>query len=233
MDTWRDDSKLPVKVALTRLGALCTPSLIYGLNGVFNYLHVGWWLRAHGYEPTVRVTSRYELFDLLAREIGERDVLYLEFGVHAGVSMRYWSRLLKSSRSRLHGFDSFVGLPHDWSLEGHGRGYFSTGGAVPEIEDPRVSFYPGWFEDTLPEYIWPEYDVLVVMMDADLYSSTTTALSFVRERLRPGSYLYFDQLHHRCDELRAFAELVDEHDIRFRLVGASKELSSVLFQRLP
>ena len=233
MDTWRDDSKLPVKVALTRLGTLCTPSLIYGLNGAFNYLHVGWWLRAHGYEPTVRVTSRYELFDLLAREIGERDVLYLEFGVHAGVSMRYWSRLLKSPRSRLHGFDSFVGLPHDWSLEGHGRGYFSTGGAVPEIEDPRVSFFPGWFEDTLPEYVWPEYDVLVVMMDADLYSSTTTVLSSVRERLRPGSYLYFDQFHHRCDELRAFAELADEHDMRFRLVGASRQLSSLLFQRLP
>jgi hypothetical protein len=233
MARWRDASKLPLKVALTRLGTLCTPSLIYGLNGVFNYLHVGWWLRVHGYEPTVRVTSRYELFDLLAGEIGERDVLYLEFGVHAGVSMRYWSGLLKSPRSRLHGFDSFVGLPHDWSLEGHGRGYFSTGGAVPEIEDPRVSFYPGWFEDTLPEYVWPEYDVLVVMMDADLYSSTTTALSFVRERLRPGSYLYFDQLHHRCDELRAFAELVDEHDIHFRLVGASRELSRVLFQRLP
>ena len=92
---------------------------------------------------------------------------------------------------------------------------------------------PGWFEDTLPEYVWPEYDVLVVMMDADLYSSTTTALSSVKERLRPGSYLYFDQFHHRCDELRAFAELADEHDMRFRLVGASKQLSSLLFQRLP
>lgn len=228
---WR--LKLALKATLTRLGALCSAAVIYSLNGVFNYLHVGWWLRAHGYTTTVRVKSRYELFDRIAAEVGDQAVLYLEFGVHAGVSMRYWSRLLKSPRSRLHGFDSFVGLPHDWSLEGHGRGYFSTGDAVPEIDDPRVSFFPGWFEDTLPEYVWPEYDVLIVMMDADLYSSTTTALSFLSERLRPGSYLYFDQFHHRCDELRAFAELVDEHAMRFRLVGASKELSNVLFERLP
>jgi Macrocin-O-methyltransferase (TylF) len=230
---WREQVKLPLKVALTRLGAWCNPALVYGLNGFFNYLHVGWWLRTHGYKPGVLVRSRYELFDLAAAEISERDVLYLEFGVHAGVSMRYWAQLLKSPRSQLHGFDSFLGLPHDWSLEGHGRGYFSTGGAVPKIDDARVSFFPGWFEDTLPKYVWPPHDVLVVMMDADLYSSTSTALSFVRERLRPGSYLYFDQFHHRGDELRAFAELVDEHAIRFRLVGASKELSNLLFVRLP
>jgi O-methyltransferase len=230
---WHDRLKLALKVPLTRLGASCSAAVVYSLNGAFNYLHVGWWLRAHGYETTVRVKSRYELFDRLATAVGDRAVLYLEFGVHTGVSMRYWSRLLKSPQSRLHGFDSFVGLPHDWSLEGHGRGYFSTSGAVPEIDDPRVSFFPGWFEDTLPEYVWPEHDVLIVMMDADLYSSTTTVLSLLKDRLQPGSYVYFDQFHHRCDELRAFAELVDEHAMRFRLVGASKELSNVLFERLP
>jgi Macrocin-O-methyltransferase (TylF) len=233
VDAWRDALKRPLKVALTRLGARCTPSLVYSLNGLFNYLHVGWWLRAHGYDPAVRVNSRYELFDLLGVELDGKAVLYLEFGVHTGASMRYWSRLLKNPRSRLHGFDSFVGLPHDWTLEGHGRGYFSTGGAVPTIEDPRVSFFPGWFEDTLPRYVWPEHEVLVAMLDADLYSSTATALSFVSDRLQPGSYVYFDQFHHRGDELRAFAELLDEHDMRFRLVAASKELTNVLFERLP
>ena len=232
LGTWREGLKLPLKLVLTRVGALCSHSLVYSLNGFFNYLHVGWWLHAHGYEPAVRVKSRYELFDLIAAEVGDQAVLYLEFGVYVGVSMRYWSHLLRNPRSRLHGFDSFLGLPHDWSLEGHERGYFSTSGAVPVIDDPRVSFFPGWFEDTLREYVWPEHDVLVVMMDADLYSSTATALSYVGERLEPGSYLYFDQFHHRGDELRAFAELVDEHFMRFRLVGASTELSHVLFQRL-
>jgi macrocin-O-methyltransferase TylF-like protien len=125
-----------------------------------------------------------------------------------------------------------VGLPHDWSLEGHERGYFSTGGAPPAIDDERVAFFVGWFEDTLPAYEWPEHDALVVMLDADLYSSTATVLELVKDRLAPGSYLYFDQLHHRCDELRAFAELVDENDLKFELVGATRELSNVAFRRV-
>ena len=70
----------------------------------------------------------------------------------------------RTRRSHLHGFDSFLGLPHDWSLEGHKRGYFSTEGVVPRIDDPRVRFYPGWFEDTLPDYEWPEHEVLIVML---------------------------------------------------------------------
>jgi Macrocin-O-methyltransferase (TylF) len=227
----KDPKRLP-KIALTRLGAMCSARLMYELNGVYNYLHVGWWLSAHGFRPAVRTRTREELFDLVANEIGDRLVLYLEFGVHEGDSMRCWANLLRNPRSHLHGFDSFLGLPHDWSLEGHERGHFSTGGHVPKIQDPRVGFYPGWFEDTLPRYEWPEHEVLVVMLDADLYSSTATALSFVREKLVPGSYLYFDQFHHRADELRAFSEFVDEHGMRFSLVGASRELSAVLFQRL-
>jgi O-methyltransferase len=145
--------------------------------------------------------------------------------------MRFWAGLLRNPRSHLHGFDSFLGLPHDWSLEGHERGHFSTEGAVPEIDDSRVQFFPGWFEDTLPGYEWPEYDSLVVMLDADLYSSTATVLRFVEQKLVPGSYLWFDQFHHRADELRAFAEFHDAHDMHFRLIGTTRDFSSVLFQR--
>jgi hypothetical protein len=100
------------------------------------------------------------------------------------------------------------------------------------IDDPRVRFFVGWFEDTLPDYPWPEHEVLVVVMDADLYTSTSTALRYVKERLVPGSYLYFDQFHHRCDELRAFAELIDENPLMFELVAASNDLSMVAFRRV-
>ena len=179
---WKEAPKL----ALTRLGAYCSQPLIYNLNGAFNYLHIGWWLRANGFDVPLRVRSRYQLFDLVAAEVGDRDVLYMEFGVHAGVSIRYWSQLLTSPAAKLHGFDSFIGLPHDWTLEGHPRGYFSTEGVVPVVDDPRITFFPGWFEDTVPAYEWPEHDVLVVMLDADLYSSTTTVLGAVRDHLVPG-----------------------------------------------
>ena len=228
-----EDWKEAPKLALTRLGAYCSQPLdlqpqrrvqLPPCRLVAACERVGRPASGAHAVPAVRP---------LAAEVGDRAVLYMEFGVHAGVSIRYWSQLLTNPAAKLHGFDSFVGLPHDWTLEGHPRGYFSTEGAVPVVDDPRVEFFAGWFEDTLPAYEWPEHDVLVVMVDADLYSSTTTVLAAVRDHLVPGSFLYFDQLHHRADELRAFAELIDEHrDLHFRIVGATRELSSVLFQRI-
>jgi Macrocin-O-methyltransferase (TylF) len=224
--------KLSAKVLLTRLGSVCNERAIYNLNGIFNYLHVGWWLRAHGFQPRVRLRTRELLFRHIAAEIGDRKVLYLEFGVAQGASIREWSELLRHPDSTLHGFDSFLGLPHDWSLEGHERGDFSTGGRPPEIDDPRARFFVGWFEDTLADYDWPEHQVLLVVMDADLYTSTATALQHVKHRLVPGSYLYFDQFHHRCDELRAFAELLDENSFAFELVAGTNDLSRLAFKRV-
>lgn len=225
------DPKLPAKVLLTRLGSRLGPTTLYNLNGAFNYLYVGWWFRSHGFKGGPAVDTRLDLFDRIGNEVRDRAVLYLEFGVATGASMRYWSSILRHPGARLHGFDSFRGLPKDWSLEGHARGSFSTEGAVPEIDDDRVEFFPGLFEETLPVYEWPEHDVLVAAMDADLYSSTVDALSFVQGHLKPGSYLYFDQFHHRSDELRAFNEFLDEHAMTFRVVGTTPELTSVAFQR--
>ena len=226
------DPKLPAKLLLTRLGARVGASAIYNLNGCFNYVYVGWWWRAHGFPRSRGVRSRFDVFASIAEEVADLRVLYLEFGVAKGETMRHWAGLLKHPEARLHGFDSFLGLPHDWSLEGHPRGDFSTGGEVPELDDPRVRFFPGLFEDTLPAQVWPDHDVLVGMLDADLYSSTATALDFLAGHFRPGSYLYFDQLHHRADELRALNEFLDEHPMRLRVVAHTRELSSVAFQRI-
>jgi Macrocin-O-methyltransferase (TylF) len=225
------DPKFPAKVLLTELGSRLGPSAIYNLNGCFNYLHAGWWFHWRGFGGGAVVHSRLDVFDRVATEVAGRRVLYLEFGVAAGNSMRYWSGLLDHPEARLHGFDSFWGLPHDWTLEGHPRGTFSTRGVIPQVDDPRVEFFPGRFEDTLPEYEWPEHDVLVAVLDADLYTSTATALSFLGSHFVTGSFLYFDQLHHRCDELRALNEFLDEHLVTLRVVARTRELSSVAFQR--
>jgi hypothetical protein len=48
--------------------------------------------------------------------------------------------------------------------------------------------------------------------------------------LRPGSYLYFDRFHHRCDELRAFAEFMNETAFVFELAALSRDYSNVAFR---
>jgi hypothetical protein len=144
--------------------------------------------------------------------------------------MRYWSKLLRNPASYLHGFDSFEGLPADWILD-RPAGHFSTQGRPPQISDPRVTFFKGWFEDTLPGYTWPDYEALVVNADADLYSSTVTVLKAVEERIVTGTFLYFDEFNHRCDEMRAFGELLDRSGMSFQLFAASHDLAHVAFRR--
>ena len=106
------------KEALTRLGARCSPSHIHGLNSVLNYMETGRWLRAWGFGDPPRHPTREKLYAALGSKIERERVLYLEFGVYYGVSMRLWSKLLKNPRSSLHGFDSFEGLPDPQPVDG-------------------------------------------------------------------------------------------------------------------
>ena len=104
------------KELLTIFGYYSSAGMIEALDGVTNYLEVGRWMRARGFDIPRRVESREKIFDRIAVDISESRVLYLEFGVHRGASMVYWSKLLRSSSARLHGFDSFEGLPEKWHL---------------------------------------------------------------------------------------------------------------------
>ena len=222
--------KTAFKVGLTRLGRVSPESLVHGLNAAVNYIEVGRWVRANGFAPRTWARTRTGVFDAIAAAVGDLPVLYVEFGVAKGASMRYWSKLLTHPDSLLHGFDSFEGLPSKWTF-GRDIGLFSTDGRVPEIDDSRVRFFKGWFQDTLPAYEWPERDVLVVSLDADLYSSTTIALDHTREHLRVGSYLYFDEFNYRADELRAFDDFLRANPMTFEMVAATRELTSVAFRR--
>jgi O-methyltransferase len=220
-----------LKRGLVKLGRLAPPRVLYDLNGVVNYLEVGAFARDRGFAPRHTAADKWGVFDAVAAEAGARQVLYLEFGVAAGASMRRWSRLLSNPASVLHGFDSFEGLPTDWILDVP-AGHFSTDGKPPEIEDERVAFFPGWFDRSLPGYAAPEHDLLIVNVDADLYSSTVTVLEKVEPWLAPGSFVYFDEFNHRGDEMRAFGEFLDRTGLGFELFAASDDLAHVAFRRI-
>ena len=224
------------KYLLTRIGEHCSRVHIHRLNSTTNYLELGRWFRQKGFHIPPRLnggceTSRHRLFNLMAAELGDRNVLYLEFGVWKGESIRYWTDCLTNPTSMLHGFDSFEGLPEDWNLA-YGKFSLSTDGALPTVEDKRVKFFRGWFEETLATYPVPDHDVMVVNLDADLYSSTKTVLGFLKSQVRIGTYLYFDEFNDRHHELRAFDEFLKETGMKFSVVGANQILSHVCFQRV-
>jgi hypothetical protein len=187
------------------------------------------WMDGQGLTLDHVVQRREELFELVGAEIGNRPVLYLEFGVAEGDATRTWSSLLKHPDSVLHGFDCFEGLPETWE-DNRPKGMFSTGGNIPLIADQRVKFFKGLFQDSLASYAPPKMDSTVFNLDADLYSSTATVLKRLGHLIRPGTYLYFDEFSSLGHEERAFREFVDETGLKFSLRGGTRNLIHVLFQ---
>jgi Macrocin-O-methyltransferase (TylF) len=201
------------------------------LNGATNFIETGRMLRECAIRPTPPLRTRLDVHDVgleLVRT-ATRPV-YLEFGVYRGETISYWSKRLSEPRALFVGFDSFEGLPEAWTMRDR-IGAFSTDGAIPRIDDGRVSFVKGWFSETLPTFTVPEHDRLVVNIDSDLYSSAATVLGWARPHLRSGDLLYFDEFHDRLHEGRAFRELVMETGWRFEMAGCTPGMEQVLFVR--
>jgi hypothetical protein len=149
----------------------------------------------------------------------------VECGVYKGKTLRLIKKALDDSYS-LFGFDSFVGLPEDWTgaktkerINGvkTGRkidvkkGHFNLDGQIPEIED--VTFYAGWFENTIPDYLKTHNEPIALLhIDCDLYSSTRDALSLLNDRIVRNTMLVFDDWTYnsnaKCNdgEQKAFIE---------------------------
>jgi hypothetical protein len=185
-------------------------------------------MRDHDFVVGQRAQDKFGVWDVVASRLRDRQVLYLEFGVAYGNSMRYWSRELKHPGSILHGFDSFEGLPEEggsWT-----KGQFSTDGRIPQTDDPRVRFFKGWFHEVLPTYSLPLPETLVINMDADLYSSTIYVLRHLRPHIKPGTFIYFDEFNHVEHEPRAFDEFMAESGLKFGVVCADKSMAFVFFE---
>ena len=216
------------KQLLTEIGHRMPGRVVTGIRSTANYLAVGHWMRSRGFGLPPRVALRSDVWRSMAGPIADQRVLYLEFGVYQGDSIRFWCQLLRNEHSHLEGFDSFEGLPEaggPWQ-----EGQFDVAGQMPRIDDHRVRFHKGWFDDTLKDYSPPAHDVLVVNLDADLYSSTRTVLTALRPWIRPGTLLYFDEFNHLDHEPRAFGEFLATSGLRFEACCADRTLNFIAFR---
>lgn len=201
----RSPLRTAARRGLLSLGRRLPAGAVCDLRYAVGYLELGGWLAGQPGAPRPPAfTDRRDLFRCALSQVHGSRPLYLEFGVWRGDSMRWWARHLRHPAARLVGFDSFEGLPEDWRPD-FGQGSFRTSGP-PRIDDPRVSFVVGWFEETLSGYQMPEHDQLVINIDCDVYSSARTVLQWLEPHLRPGTLVYFDELCDRDHELRAFLE---------------------------
>ena len=107
-------------------------------------------------------------------DILELDGEILDLGVYKGGSTRALCRIFPEKT--IHGFDSFEGLPEDWSYTLKGS-FGDVEGRLPEVPD-NAKLYKGWFSDTLP--VWAKEHsnrpISLLRIDCDIYSSTKTIL---------------------------------------------------------
>lgn len=167
------------------------------------------------FERARRCEGREQLWNEAVSSIGaDTPVDLLEFGVFRGESMRYFAQRLQHPDSRFVGFDSFEGLPESWV--GYGPGTFSTAGQVPCIDDSRVSFVKGWFQDTVPGFLHSSWSPagnsrrVLIHFDADLFSSTLFLLTTLWHHI-PSYYFVFDEF--MGHELRAWCAFRDAYPV--------------------
>jgi hypothetical protein len=151
--------------------------------------------------------------------------LVLEFGVGDGASLRH---LARSAAGVCHGFDSFEGLPEDWSGTFERKGKFGRGGKLPEVP-ANAELHKGWFDATLPAFLaeHPGEDVGLLHVDCDIYSSTVTVLRGLGERLKPGAVIVFDEYFNypnwQRHEWKAFQEFIRDSGWSYRYLGFAQK----------
>ena len=184
------------------------------------------------YNAKAAYPRRFMLHDALLEQIGEQPINYFEFGVAGGNMIRHWSAKQQHPDSLFTGFDSFEGLPESW--EGKGEGHFDQKGNFPQIDDERVRFVKGWFQDSVGAALRDARfeGMSVYHLDADLFSSTLFVLFQIHDQLKPGDLLIFDEYSSHEHEHKAF-ELFKQccsQDLRFDFVDAVNNYRQVAFR---
>lgn len=154
--------------------------------------------------------------------LGGDPVVAVEFGVGSGETTRMIAEYMP-----VIGFDSFAGLPEDWR-PGFPAGKFSH--FEPPTDIVGATIVPGWFEHTVTGYDWSGYDIALIHMDADLYSSTKTCLESIGDWIAPGCVVVFDEFHGFDDDLsgevpgeqRAWREFAEPW-LEWEVIGHGRE----------
>jgi len=178
--------------------------------------------------------NRYNLYKYISDNYlkDNSEIVYLEFGVAGGASFKWWLNENKNDSSRFYGFDTFEGLPENWGM------FFRKGDMQhqeSQVQDNRVKFVKGLFQDTLVPFIQENRGDLksavrkIVHMDADLYSSTIFVLTQLYPYLQPGDIILFDEFNVSLHEFKAFNEFTKAFYIELKPLGAVNNYLQVAF----
>ncbi|MEO7119530.1 MAG: class I SAM-dependent methyltransferase [Ginsengibacter sp.] len=176
--------------------------------------------------------KRYEMYKwVIEREaLSDIDINYLEFGVADGHSFRWFVQQNINPDSRFYGFDTFTGLPEDFGV--YKKGKFNTNNQVPQINDNRVKFFQGLFQQTVPGFLLELNNEKknVIMLDADIYSATLFALTSISPFLKKDDIIFFDEFAVPTHEFKAFYDYSKAYCIDLKLIAAGNNYYFAAFK---
>jgi predicted O-methyltransferase YrrM len=177
---------------------------------------------------------KYQVLNYSLNQI-KHSGLILEFGVFKGVSISLIAK--KLSDKKIHGFDSFQGLPHDWNSHTMAKGTFSVNGKLPNVPK-NVELHKGLFDKTLPSFVRENIEkVAFVHIDGDLYSSTKTILDLIGDKIQKGTIIvfgaYINHPNWKENEFKAFQEFVKQSNVTYKYLAVGRnatciEITSIL-----
>jgi hypothetical protein len=173
------------------------------------------------YNKKVNYENRFQLHEFVVNEeIQNQEIDYLEFGVASGIAFKWWVEKNKNPQNRFYGFDVFTGLPEDFGVMK--KKHYNTEGQTPKIDDSRVVFVKGLFQDSLPSFLvdYKSNKRKVIHMDADLYSSTLFVLTRLIPLLNKNDIIIFDEFGVPTHEFRAFSDIVSSYHLKYELLAA-------------
>ena len=173
-------------------------------------------------------------FDVLSHAIENRKPgVIAEFGVFSGKTINHMSSMVIDQT--LYGFDSFEGLPEQWTGFIYARKMFDVQGNMPKV-NPNVKLIKGWFDATVPPFFKDlKEPVSILHLDADIYSSTKTVLDAAIPHIQNGTILAFDEFFnypgYQLHEYKAFYEFIAETGWKYEFLAYSgNQLSVRLFK---
>lgn len=167
------------------------------------------------------VLDQFKVIESNSEEILRTEGHILDLGVYRGGSTRALARIFPNNV--IHGFDSFEGLPDDWSHTLKGD-FGDIAGELPDVPS-NVILHKGWFDETLPSWAAENADRQIALMrvDCDIYSSTRIVFGALGGMIGQNTWILFDELigYHgwRDHELKAFEEFLEDRQLAVEWVA--------------
>jgi len=179
-------------------------------------------------DPFPIFETRFELYEYVQTQYLQKDPIdYLEFGVFEGLTIDFWRKLNQNPKSRFYGFDTFTGLPETWKnlVSDRPSSTWDCQGKMPEIDDQRVRFYKGLFQDTIDQFIrdYHPQDKIVIHNDSDLYSSSLYMLTRLHDFIKKDTIIIFDEFSNVMHEFRALEDYCAAYYRKYKVIAATKD----------